>query len=60
MKELLTFIGAILWSVFGMAVLLGIVHLWSVTNMSEWLCAVLMVAWGSFMSGVLVYIENRI
>jgi hypothetical protein len=59
MKELLTVIGATLFSVFSVAVLLGIVQLYAVTNMSEMLCAFLMVLWAGASSAVMVYMGSR-
>lgn len=59
MKELLTVIGATLFSVFSVAMLLGIVQLYGVTNMSEWLCAFLMVLWAGASSAVMVYLGSR-
>jgi hypothetical protein len=59
MKELLIVIGATIFSVFSVAVLLGIIHLYGVTNMSEWLCLGLMLAWGGASSAVMVYLGSR-
>lgn len=59
MKELLIFIGATIFSVFSVAVLLGIVHLYGVTNMSEWLCLGLMLAWAGASSAVIVHLGSR-
>ena len=59
MKELLIVIGATIFSVFSVAVLLGIIQLYAVTNMSEILCASLMVLWAGASSAVMVYMGSR-